>query len=99
MDRAGRVWEARPLVYQGAHVKDHNPGNIGVVVLGNFEVQAPTEAQLVSVRNHLSALMRAYGLPASRVHTHQEWEGAATACPGERLQHYLDRLRRSGGLG
>ncbi|MHC4966947.1 MAG: peptidoglycan recognition protein family protein, partial [Planctomycetota bacterium] len=99
VDRAGRVWEARPLVYQGAHVKDHNPGNIGVVVLGNFEVQAPTEAQMAAVRSHLSDLMRAYGLRASRVHTHQEWEGAATACPGERLQHYLDRLRRSGALG
>ncbi len=99
VDRAGRVWEARSLVYQGAHVKDHNPGNIGVVVLGNFELQAPTEAQLVSVRSHLSALMRAYGVPVSRVHTHQEWDGAATACPGGRLQHFLERLRRRGGLG
>ena len=57
------MWEARPLVYQGAHVKDHNPGNIGVVVLGNFEQQAPSEAQLAAVRKHLSALMRAYGCP------------------------------------
>jgi hypothetical protein len=99
VDRAGRVWEARPLVYQGAHVKDHNAGNIGVVVLGNFEEQAPSEAQLDAVRKHLSALMRAYSLPVSRVHTHQEWDGAATACPGGRLQHYLERLRRSGRLG
>ena len=99
VDRAGRVWEARPLAYQGAHVKDHNPGNIGVVVLGNFEQQALSGAQLTVVRKHLSALMRAYGVPVSRVHTHQEWDGAATACPGGRLQHYLDKLRRSGQLG
>jgi N-acetyl-anhydromuramyl-L-alanine amidase AmpD len=99
VDRAGRVWEARPLVYQGAHVKDHNPGNIGVVVLGNFEIQAPSEVQLAAVRGHLSVLMSAHGVPVSRVHTHQEWDGAATACPGGRLQHYLERLRRNGGLG
>ena len=72
---------------------------VGVVVLGNFEQQAPTAAQLVALRSHLSALMRAYGVPVSRVHTHQEWDGAATACPGGRLQHYLERLRRRGGLG
>jgi N-acetyl-anhydromuramyl-L-alanine amidase AmpD len=99
VDRAGRVWEARPLAYQGAHVKDHNPGNIGVVVLGNFEQQAPTDAQLAALRSHLSAMMRAYGVPARRVHTHQEWDGAATACPGGRLQYYVEKLRRSGGLG
>jgi hypothetical protein len=99
VDRAGRVWEARPLVYQGAHVKDRNPGNIGVVVLGNFEQQAPSGAQLAAMRKHLTALMGTYGVPVSRVHTHQEWDGAATVCPGGRLQHHLERLRRSGQLG
>jgi hypothetical protein len=99
VDRAGRVWEARPLVYQGAHVKDRNPGNIGVVVLGNFEQQAPSGAQLAAMRKHLTALMGTYGVPVSRVHTHQEWDGAATVCPGGRLQHQLERLRRSGQLG
>jgi hypothetical protein len=99
VDRAGRAWEARPLVYQGAHVKDHNPGNVGVVVLGNFERQAPSDVQLAGIRGHLSALMKIYGVPVKRVHTHREWAGAATACPGETLQRYLERLRRSGGLG
>ena len=98
VDRAGRVWEGRPLDWQGAHVKDHNPGNIGVVVLGNFEQQQPTAAQLDGVRLHLSTLMRVYKVPLNRVHTHREW-GAPTACPGNTLQRSLLQLRNAGGLG
>ena len=98
VDRAGRVWEGRPLHWQGAHVKDHNPGNIGVVVLGNFDQQQPSVAQLDGVRRHLLTLMRVYNVPLERVHTHQEW-GAPTACPGKKLQKSLLRLRSTGRLG
>ena len=99
VDPAGRVWEGRPLGWQGAHVKDHNPGNIGVVVLGNFQQQAPTKAQLDGVRNHVAMLMRVYNVPKSRVHTHREWPGAKTACPGASLQQSLEKIRSAGGFG
>ena len=98
VDRAGRVWEARPLNWQGAHVKDHNPGNIGIVVLGNFEQQQPSAAQLNGVCLHVSTLMRVYNVPLNRVHTHQEW-GSPTACPGNKLQQSLLRLRSTGRFG
>ncbi len=97
VDRAGRVWEARPLTYQGAHVKDHNPGNIGIVVLGNFEEQQPSPAQLAALERHIRHLQSTYSLPASRVRTHQEW--APTACPGTHLQSHLAKLRRNGRQG
>ncbi len=99
VDPAGRVWEGRSMGWQGAHVKDHNPGNIGIVVLGNFEQQAPSEAQLAGVRRHVTALMRVYNVPGSRVHTHREWPGANTACPGTSLQQSLERIRVTGGFG
>jgi hypothetical protein len=94
VDPAGRVWEARPLAYQGAHVKDHNFANIGVVALGNFEEQSPSAAQLQALRRLLNRLMQLYDVPIERVLTHQEWPGAATACPGVNLQHYLQVMRR-----
>ena len=56
VDRAGRVWSCRPLVWQGAHVKDRNEGNIGVLVLGNFEIERPTSAQLNALAIHLKTL-------------------------------------------
>ncbi len=99
IDPAGRVWEARPLRYQGAHVKDHNPGNIGIVVIGNFEEQPLSDRQLAGLRAHVVALMRSYNVPVSRVQTHQEWGGARTACPGGRLQNEMERWRRSGAMG
>jgi len=31
----GRIWEGRPIQYQGAHAQRHNANNIGVLFLGN----------------------------------------------------------------
>ena len=97
VDRAGRVWEGRPMGYQGAHVKDHNFANIGIVALGNFDRQRPTPAQLNTVQHLLGELMSSYSVPTSRVRTHQEW--ASTACPGRYMQEYMNITRQLGRLG
>lgn len=97
VDRAGRVWEGRNLRYQGAHVKDQNEHNIGILVLGNFNVQQPSEAQMKALVQTIRTLMRAYNVPASRVYTHQELN--SSTCPGRNLQQRMISLRRSGALG
>lgn len=94
VDRAGRVWEGRPLRYQGAHVKDKNFANIGVLALGNFDLQQPTQQQLAAVKLHCQRLMSEFGIPVSKLRTHQEW--APTACPGRNLQSYMVNARRGG---
>jgi len=91
IDPAGRLWQGRPLTWQGAHVKARNEGNIGVVVLGNYERQGVNRAQSASIESTLRALMRTYNVPVSRVRTHQEW--AATACPGRSLQRVMVGIR------
>jgi hypothetical protein len=96
VDRGGRIWEGRSLAYQGAHVKDHNEGNIGVMCLGNFDEQAPTQAQIAALNRHLGALMRQYGVSMRQVRTHQEW--ASTACPGRQLQRHMDTVRRGSAI-
>ena len=98
VDRSGRVWEGRPIGYQGAHVRNHNEGNIGVLLLGNFERQNPSEAQVDALRENLGWLIRQYNVPARHVLTHQEWDGARTACPGRSLQAYMNHLRHRGTL-
>ncbi|MEM7681644.1 MAG: N-acetylmuramoyl-L-alanine amidase [Planctomycetota bacterium] len=92
VDRSGRVWEGRSLAYQGAHVRENNPHNVGVMLLGNFERQAPTRAQLRSAYNTIQALKGRYGVPSSRVYTHREL--VPTACPGRLLQTEIDSARR-----
>jgi hypothetical protein len=96
IDRAGRVWEGRSLQWQGAHVKNHNEHNIGVMCLGNFEEQAPTAAQETALDRHLRSLMLKYRIPATRIKTHREWAGAKTACPGRKLQSHVEQVRPDG---
>ncbi len=97
VDRAGRVWEGRPLRWQGAHVKDQNEHNIGVVALGNFEQQGPTEAQLGGVQRVISELVNAYGISGANLRSHQEL--AVTLCPGRNLQASYAAMRGRGMFG
>ncbi|MEY3022336.1 MAG: hypothetical protein RIS86_1534 [Planctomycetota bacterium] len=98
IDRGGVLWEGRAACWQGAHVKDHNEGNVGVLVMGNFELQQPTGAQLATLERVLADLMRVHGVARSAVLTHREWPGARTLCPGRNLQPRIDGMRRDGGL-
>jgi len=99
VDRSGRLWEGRPINWQGAHVKDCNPGNIGVMCMGNFDRQTPTQAQLAALNRHVSWLMKNYRVNMAHLRTHQEWPSAATACPGINLQRYMVAARRNRQIG
>ncbi len=90
VDRAGRIWEARSLELQGAHVKDHNEGNIGVLCLGNFEEQTPSTAQVRALESFVKSLHARYGIGRGCVRTHRDW--APTKCPGRHLLPHTSRL-------
>ncbi len=91
IDPAGRVWQARPTSLQGAHVRQNNPGNLGIMVMGNYNKQQVSPASRSSLQSTLSTFMRQYRVPRSRVFTHQEL--VATACPGTSLQRVMVSLR------
>lgn len=93
VDREGRVWEGRSLKFQGAHVKNHNEGNIGIMCLGNFEEQNPTERQLAGLSLQVRAVMARHKIPLKRVYTHREWADAQTLCPGRSLQAWVAKYR------
>jgi len=94
IDRAGRVWEGRDVRFQGAHVKDNNEHNIGVMVLGNFEQQRPSAPQLETMVRVVQTLTRQYRINPRGVFTHQELR--PTACPGQALQPRIASLRAAG---
>ena len=94
IDRAGRLWAGRDIGLQGAHARRENEHNIGVMLLGNFGTQTPTDAQYRALHRTLNLLMSHYRVPVSRLYTHRELPNQATACPGERLQEYMVRVRR-----
>lgn len=92
VDRAGRVWEGRPIQYQGAHVRKNNENNIGILVMGNFDKQSPTKAQIDSLYQTVDALTKKYKIKSKLVRSHQEIN--KTACPGRNLQKQMNGLRR-----
>jgi hypothetical protein len=94
IDRAGRVWQLRSLAYQGQHVRYNNEHNIGIVVLGNFDLQGMTQAQKDRIKIFGAVVRKQYGLPISRVYTHQEI--VSTVCPGHDMQPYMVQVRRQG---
>jgi hypothetical protein len=95
IDPQGRIWEGRPIAIQGAHVKDNNEHNIGILVLGNFDSQHPSGSATGALEQFLANRMRAYNLGVRRVWTHRELR--ATACPGRNLQRYMEHVRSRGG--
>ncbi len=96
IDPAGRIWEGRPLELQGAHVKARNESNLGIVMLGNFELQRPTGEALGALTSLIGFEMHRHRLSVGSVYTHREW--APTACPGASLQAAMDQMRRGGRL-
>lgn len=96
IDPAGRVWEGRPLAWQGAHVRATNEGNLGICMLGNYMIQRPNQQQLAALDRFVTEQMHRYNIGVSRVYTHREL--AATQCPGNNLQAYCVQTRRGGAL-
>lgn len=91
IDRSGVVWEGRSLRYQGAHVSGHNPGNIGVMLLGNFERQRPSARQLDSLASTVRAFCSALDIAGRRVLGHRDL--ASTLCPGRYVYPHLPAIR------
>jgi hypothetical protein len=91
IDPAGRIWQCRPLTWQGAHVARQNQGNLGIVLMGNYDKQRPNRAQQASLVAFIAAQMKRYRVPVNAVKTHQEM--AATLCPGRNLQAFMVSAR------
>lgn len=92
VDYAGRVWEGRSLYYWGAHVGGHNEHNIGIVLLGNFERQRPSRAQLASMEHLTHVIRHHYGIRRGRVYGHIDL--GQTLCPGKYLYPSVQRLNQ-----
>ncbi len=95
VDPAGRVWEGRHLDRIGAHAGSRglNQGNIGILVLGNFDLQQPSPAQLDRLDELLMRLQRRFAIAAPEIYTHNAIRAlenlGATACPGSHLARWL----------
>jgi hypothetical protein len=104
IDRSGRIWEGRSVALVGAHAGSvwENQANLGVLVLGNFDLQSPAPAELESLERLVEALRQRHGIPRSQVYGHGEVrrEGGLgpTNCPGKSLAAWVEKkFRQVGG--
>ncbi len=95
IDPEGRVWEGRPLAIEGAHVKQTNDHNLGVMLMGNFSQQRPTASQIATLNGFVRDQMLRYRVSTNRLFTHQELK--SSECPGTNLQSYMNTARSRGG--
>ena len=91
IDGRGRIWQCRPLQFQGAHVKGENPRNLGILMMGNFEEQKPTQNQVKALDDALHKFCAFYKVPGRRVYGHREL--GQTVCPGKHLFPQVQRIR------
>jgi len=89
----GRVYEGRPVKYQGAHVRSNNPHNIGISVAGDFMKKPPNTQQLRALSAFLDEGQRKYRVPMARVAGHRDLN--PSLCPGDALYAWLQRYKRT----
>ncbi len=89
----GRIYEGRPVSYQGAHVSTQNENNLGISVIGDFTDHLPSERQLSALRSFVDDQRRLYGVSKPRVYGHRDLH--ASLCPGEALYGWVKRYKSS----
>ena len=107
VDRMGRAWQLRWLQYEGQHVRigkngqRNNEHNMGVVVLGDFNVQRVTVPQRDRLIELVQLLAGKYGLTAAgnkpKANTiFMHGELVDTDCPGKELKPWITDARKRG---
>jgi hypothetical protein len=92
IDLDGVVWQGRALDFAGDTATDYDPtGHALIAVLGDYDEQVPSEAQVGAVTALVEWLMERFRLTAEALGGHHDY--ARTACPGRNLYALLDPLR------
>ena len=66
--------------------------NIGVVLLGNFELQEPSKKQLATMTQLVPLLRSHFRVKKHRIYGHKDL--GQTACPGKHLYAHVNKLKK-----
>ncbi|MBP9750221.1 MAG: N-acetylmuramoyl-L-alanine amidase [Candidatus Peribacteraceae bacterium] len=106
VDESGQVYEGKSggKSVVGGHAYCHNVGTIGISLMGNFDEERPTQAQVKALQKLLMLLADSYDVDLSKSVTyHGETMPAvvghrdllSTDCPGFALYGVLDQVRKN----
>jgi hypothetical protein len=89
IDLEGRVYEGRDWRYKGDTNTTYEPGGHFLIsVIGNYEIQEPTAAQVEAISDLMAWAIARFDLPLDRIGGHYNY--ASTACPGEAFRGMLE---------
>lgn len=95
IDNKGVIYEGRDVQVRGAAVAGHNTGTLSIVVMGNFEIDQPTDSQLAALQTLIEWLTSLYQI--THLAAHGEFN-PESRCPGANLAALLDGLAEQTGL-
>jgi hypothetical protein len=89
LDLDGHVYEGRDWHFMGETNTAYDPGGHFLIsMIGNYEVQEPSPAQLAAIADMMAWALREFDLPVDRIGGHYNY--ADTGCPGKHLRRYLE---------
>ena len=89
MDLNGTIYEGRDYHYMGETNTAYDPaGHFLISIIGNYERQEPTRAQLEAIADMMAWAIREFALPLDRIGGHYNY--ADSGCPGKNLRKYLE---------
>jgi hypothetical protein len=89
LDLEGHVYAGRDWHYMGETNTTYNPGGHFLIsVIGNYERQEATPAQIDAIADMMAWAIREFDLPLERIGGHYNY--ASTGCPGQHLKKYLE---------
>lgn len=103
VDETGQIYEGKSggLFVVGGHAYCNNIGTIGVALLGNFDIEQPTQEQMKSLQWLLAYLGDTYDVPSGNVKFHGKTmptivghrDLLSTSCPGKYAYDALPQVR------
>lgn len=105
IDAQGQIYEGKSGgdYVVGGHAYCNNIGTLGIAMMGNFETEQPSQAQIQSLQWLLSMLTKKYNInPTGSVIYHGKTEQTIlghrdlldTSCPGFYLYGVIDQMRK-----
>jgi hypothetical protein len=89
LDLEGDVYEGRDWHFMGETNTSYNPsGHFLISMIGNYDLQEPTPAQLGAIADLMAWAIRENGLTVEAIGGHYHY--AQTGCPGKYLRPYLE---------
>jgi len=85
----GEIYEGRDYHFMGETNTAYDPGGHFLIsVIGNYNKQEPTKAQLASIANLMAWAVKEFDVPLGNIGGHYNY--ADTDCPGKNLRKYLE---------